>query len=98
MNWVTIGSGNGLLPVRCLTITWTNAGLSIAPIWTNFRHCHQNTKIFIRENAFENAVCETVAIFCRGRWVNYQEQLDITVLVIYYGISNTVCVENIVYH
>ena len=27
VNWVSIGSGNGLSPVRRQTITWTNAGL-----------------------------------------------------------------------
>ena len=36
MNWVNIGSGNGLLPVRHQAITWTNAGLlSIVPLGTN---------------------------------------------------------------
>ena len=29
-----------------------------------------NTKIFIHENAFENASCEMAAILSRGRWVN----------------------------
>ena len=27
MNWVNIGSDNGLLPTQCQAITWTNAGL-----------------------------------------------------------------------
>ena len=31
---------------------------------------NQNTKFFIHENAFENIVCEMVAILSRGRWVN----------------------------
>ena len=30
---------------------------------------NQNTKLFIYENAFENAVCEMAAILSRGRWV-----------------------------
>ena len=30
---------------------------------------HQNTKLFIHENASENIVCEMVAILSRGRWV-----------------------------
>ena len=29
----------------------------------------QNTKLFIHKNASENIVCETAAIFSRGRWV-----------------------------
>ena len=37
MNWVIIGSGNGLLSVRHQTITWTNAGLlSIGLLGTYF--------------------------------------------------------------
>ena len=31
---------------------------------------HQNTKLFIHENAFENIVNKRVAILSRGRWVN----------------------------
>ena len=37
MNWVIIGSGNGLSPVRRQAITWTNADLLlIGPFGTNF--------------------------------------------------------------
>ena len=37
MNWVSIGSDNGLLPIRRQAIIWTNAGLlSIGPLGTNF--------------------------------------------------------------
>ena len=36
-DWVNIGSGNGLSPVRRQAITWTNAdSLSIGPLETNF--------------------------------------------------------------
>ena len=36
MNWVNIGSDNGLTPIRCQAIIWTNAGLlSIGPLGTN---------------------------------------------------------------
>ena len=36
-NWVSIGSGNGLSPVRCQAITWTNADLlSIGLLGTTF--------------------------------------------------------------
>ena len=38
VDWVIIGSGNGLLPVWQQAITWTNADLlSNGPIETNFR-------------------------------------------------------------
>ena len=37
MNWVNIGSGNGLSPVRRQAITWTNADLlPIRPLGINF--------------------------------------------------------------
>ena len=37
MNWFSIGSNNGLLPVRCQAITWTNADiLYTGPLGTNF--------------------------------------------------------------
>ena len=58
VNRVTIGLVNGLSPVRCQAITWTNAGL--LPNWTprnkfqwNF---NRNSSIFIQENGFENVV------------------------------------------
>ena len=37
MNWISIGSGNGLSPVHRQAITWTNAGLfSVGLMGTNF--------------------------------------------------------------
>ena len=37
VNWVSIGSDNGLTPVRRQVITWTNTALlSIGPLGTNF--------------------------------------------------------------
>ena len=71
MNWVGIGSGNGLSPVRWQAITSTNADLlSIGPLGTNFSEIQiEIKKIFIHENAFENVVCEMAAILSRGRWV-----------------------------
>ena len=37
VNRVSIGSANGLLPIRRQAIIWTNAGLlSIGPLGTNF--------------------------------------------------------------
>ena len=37
VNRVSIGSDNGLSPIRRQAIIWTNAGiLSIGPLWTNF--------------------------------------------------------------
>ena len=46
--WVSIGSGNGLSPVRRQAITWTNAELiSIVTLGTNFREIRiKNTKCF----------------------------------------------------
>ena len=51
MNWVIIGPGNGLSPVRHQAITWTNAGLlSIRPLGTNFSEIRIKTqKISFKE-------------------------------------------------
>ena len=47
MNWVRIGSVNGLSPVRCQAITWTNADLfSIEPLGTNFIEIWIEIQIF----------------------------------------------------
>ena len=47
VNWVGIGSCNGLSPVRRQAITWSNGTLlSIEPLWTNFSEIWiKNTKI-----------------------------------------------------
>ena len=51
-NWVSNGSDNGLSPVWCQAITWTNAGLLLTwPIWTNFVEIQIKIQfIFIHEN------------------------------------------------
>ena len=47
MNWVSIGTGKGLSPVRHQDITWTNADLlSIVPLGANF------SEILIRIQSF----------------------------------------------
>ena len=71
MNCVSIGSGNGLLPVRYQTITWTNADFFVNWTYRNKLqwNSNQNTTLFINENAFENVVCEMAAILYKGRWV-----------------------------
>ena len=75
MNWVNIGSGSVLSPVRRQAITWTNAvWLSIRPLGIRSKfhwNLNQNTKPSIHENALENAVSEITAILPRWRWVKY---------------------------
>ena len=47
MNWISIGSDNGLLPVQHQAITWTNADLlSIGPLGINF------SEIWIKKQKF----------------------------------------------
>ena len=70
---IIIVSDNGLSTDRCQAITWTNAGiLLIGPLGTKLNewNFNQNTNIFIHENAFENTVCETMAILFRPQCVN----------------------------
>ena len=72
VNWVIIGSGNGLSPVRRQAVTWTNAGLlSIALLGTNF------SEIWIEILSFSFKImhlkmlsAKLAAILSRGRWVN----------------------------
>ena len=64
VNRVSIGSDNGLLPIRRQAFIQTNTGfLSIKPLGTNL---NQNTNIFIEENVADNIVCEMAAILSRG--------------------------------
>ena len=47
VNWLSLGSGNGLSPVRRQAITWTNADLlSIRPLERNLSEIRTNIKIF----------------------------------------------------
>ena len=48
VNWVNIGSDNGLSPVWCQAIIWTNAGL--LPNGTNLVKFETKYKFFINEN------------------------------------------------
>ena len=62
------GSDNGLSPGRRQAIIWTNAGMMlIGPLGTNFSDW--NLYIFIKENAFENAVWKMAAILSRPQCV-----------------------------
>ena len=71
MNRVSIGSDNGLTPIRCQAIIQTHTGvLSIGHLGTNFNKNLINIqKLFIHENASEN-ICEMASFLSRGRWVN----------------------------
>ena len=69
MNRIRIGSDCGLSPIRQATIQTNAELLSIEPLGTNFSETLikiQNK--FIRENAFENIVCEMATILCMGSW------------------------------
>ena len=62
MNWISVGSGNALSPVRRQAITCTNANLwSIGPLGTNVSEIRieiQNFSFLKTENAFGNVVCQ----------------------------------------
>ena len=67
VNWVSIGSGNGLSPVRRQAITWTNAGLlSFGPLGTNF----SEMRIKIQDFSFTKAHLKMSSAkwrpFCQG--------------------------------
>ena len=74
LNWVIIGSDNGLSPVRCQAIIWTNAGiLLIGPLGTS---CCE-LLIGIQTFSFKKLNLKTSSakwrLFCLGlsEWRNY---------------------------
>ena len=69
MNRVSIGSNNGLSPVRCQAITWTNAGvLSIGLIGTNFNEIRILILSF-KKMHLKMWSAKMAAILSRGGWV-----------------------------
>ena len=89
MNWISFSSDNGLSPVRCQAITWTNTNLlSTGPLGTNFQwNPKQNTKLFNHENAFEVIVWEIAAILFMGSWGNFSTKPTLYRAANRYGIS-----------
>ena len=65
------GSDNGLSPVQCQAIIWTNAGLLlIKPPGRKFQwNLKQNKAVFIQESPFETVVCEMASIWSRPQCV-----------------------------
>ena len=77
VNWVSIGSDNGLSPIRCQTITQTNAGiLFIGPLATHF------CEILIHKNASENIVCDMAATLFRGIELNSDQHSIFFIVVV----------------
>ena len=73
VNWIIIGSGNGLSPVRRQGITGTDADLlSIGSSGTNFSEIRVKIQTF-HKNAFKNVFCETAAILSREEWVSWSQ-------------------------
>ena len=72
MNWVIIGSVNGLSPVRHQAITWTNAGLlSIELLGTYFSEIWIGILSFLfQKMQLKMSSGKMAAILSRGRGVN----------------------------
>ena len=72
VNWVIIGTCNGLSPVRRQAITWTNAGLiSIGPLGTNFSKILIGILLFSFKKIHLKMPSVKMASFCPWeRWVN----------------------------
>ena len=64
VNYVIIGSDNGLSPASCEAVIYTQCWHIDNWIHANKFHwnLNQNEAIFILEKAFENLVCKKVAI------------------------------------
>ena len=75
VNLATTGSDNWLSHVRRQVITWTSTDFFLNwTLWIKLQwNLIQNTRLFNHENAFENVVCEMLAILFRGisvKWTN----------------------------
>ena len=67
VNWVSISSGNGLSPVWCQSITWTNAGsLSIRLLGTNFNEIRIGILSFSFKKIHPKLSSAKMASFCPG--------------------------------
>ena len=71
MNWVGVGLGNGLSPIRHQAITWTIAGLSsIGLLGTNFSEIRIRIPSFsFKKMHLKLSSAKMAAILSRGRWV-----------------------------
>ena len=76
-----IGSNNGLSPGHYLNQCWdiVNSNLSNTFQW----NLKQNSYIFIKENAFENVVCDMAAILTRPQCVMRLLEYWITIFALY---------------
>ena len=67
VSWVTIGSSNGLSPIRCQTITWTNAALlSIELLEQSSVRFDRNFIIFIKKIHLKVSSAKMAAILSKG--------------------------------
>ena len=68
--YVSIGLDNGLSPLRCQAIIWTNASfLLIGSLYRNTFQWNHNTTFFMQENKHENIVCKMSAILSQLQYV-----------------------------
>ena len=74
LNWVSIGSDNGMSPVRRQAITWTNADLlSIGLLGTYFSEIWIGILSFsFKKMQLKMSSAKIAAILSTGRWVKDQ--------------------------
>ena len=73
----TIGSGNGLLPGRCLALMWTNAGiLLVGPMGTNFSE--------ILMEIYEFSFKKMHLKMSSGKWQLFCHGLNLLIMKLYY--------------
>ena len=77
MNLVSIGSDNGLSPIRHQAIIWTNAGIFlIEPLGTKFSEIPIEIHTFsFNKMHLKMPSAKMAAILSRGRWVNTADDL-----------------------
>ena len=85
MNYIIIGSGNGLSPIQRQAIIQNNAvSLSVGILGSIFYwHFNQKSNIIMDKNAYESVVCKMAAILSRPhcvRPVKYSAYLCLIVI------------------
>ena len=77
VNWVRIGSDNGLSPVRRQAITWTNADLlSFGPWGTNFSGIRIEIHFSFMKTHLKMSSFKMAAILSRSQWVNVMRSVQ----------------------
>ena len=91
---VSIGTDNGLSPIRCQTIIWTSAWLlSIGPLGTMFSEILTKIENFsFTRMRLTNNVCEKATILSRGKRVKFMSAATVKTTVKHIQLIRKKCI------